>query len=172
MLLSLAVSLTSCSENKTETTTSTEQEATPHPLTPYLLTEAPANPIDIADLRKTANPGDTVTFSGKAIGKYKIFMKDRAIMLLGDPKKITSCDLIPGDECQTPWDVCCDDRDVINATIVTVQILDDSGKPLTTSIKGLADIKELSEVIITGKVADGSNEKNMLVNATGIFVKK
>ncbi|MGJ8655780.1 MAG: hypothetical protein ACSHX6_04950 [Akkermansiaceae bacterium] len=171
MLLGLTVSLSSCSEDKKETTESTQPKSEVNALASYLLKESPADAVDIADLRKSASAGDTVTFTGKAMGKHSVFMDDRAIMVLGDPKKITSCDLLPGDNCKTPWDVCCDDRDVINATIVTVQIVDDAGKPLSTGIKGLGDIKELTEVIVTGKVADGSNEKNMVINATGIFVK-
>lgn len=171
-LASLSLIIASCSEDKKETTQSTTpSETSSVSLNPYLLTEAPAGAVDIQDLRKTANPGDLVTISGKAIGKSQIFMKDRAVMVLGDPKKLTSCDLRPGDGCTIPWDVCCDLPKDIKDSIITVQIIDDAGKPLQASIKGLGGIKELSEVIITGEVAAGSNDQNMLVNATGIFVK-
>ena len=169
-LAALSIILASCSEDKKNMTS--KAEAPSISLSPYLLTDAPADPIDILDMRKSASSGDTVTFSGKALGKKQIFMKDRAIMVLGDPKKLISCDLGTCKGCPTPWDACCDLPEDIQSAIVSVQIVDTTGKPLQTGIKGLGGIKELSEVIITGIVAPGSNDKNMLINATGIFVKK
>ena len=64
------------------------------------------------------------------------------------------------------------DGDVIKASIVTVQAVDEAGKPLKAGFRGLGGMKELSSLVITGEVAKGSTESNMLVNATGIFVKK
>lgn len=141
-------------------------------LSKYLLDKAPADAIEIAKLRKTAKVGDEVSFNGKAIGSFRIFPKNRSAMLLGDPNVLTSCDLIPGDMCIRPWDVCCDDRDDINNSILTIQFLGDDGELIKTSPKGLGGLTELSEVTVTGTVAEGSNEKNMIINATGIFVKR
>ncbi len=140
-------------------------------LSNYLLKKAPEGAIEIAEVRKTAKVGDEVIFNGKAIGSFRIFPKDRSAMLLGDPNVLTSCDLIPGDMCLRPWDVCCDDLDDINNTILTIQFLDNEGNLIKTSPKGLNSLTELSEVTVIGTVAGGSNEKNMLINATGIFVK-
>ena len=166
--IALSLLFASCSEKK-ETTENNKESG---PLEELLLTSAPEKAIDIADLRKSALAGDTVTFTGNIIGSDPVFMDGRAIMIMGDPKKITSCNLIPGDECKTPWDVCCDDPDVIKASIVTVQVVDDAGKPLKTGLKGLGGMKELSALTVTGEVAEGSNKDNMLVNATGIFVQR
>ena len=166
--IALSFLFASCSEKK-ETTENNKESG---PLEELLLTSAPEKAIDIADLRKSALAGDTVTFTGNIIGSDPVFMDGRAIMIMGDPKKITSCNLIPGDECETPWDVCCDDPDVIKASIVTVQVVDDAGKPLKTGLKGLGGMKELSALTVTGEVAEGSNKDNMLVNATGIFVQR
>jgi len=171
--LGLAVTFSSCSDDKQKTSADAEmnqQDKELASLTAILLSEEPANAIDIADMRKTATPGDPVVFTGKAIGGRDIFMEKRAVMTLGDSNHITSCDLIEGDNCATPWDVCCDDPDVIKASIVTVQIADKDGKPLKTTLKGLGGIKELSKVIVTGQVAKGSNKDNMIINATGIYV--
>ena len=49
--LGLTIALSSCSEDKKETTESTEPTKDSPSLTPYLLKEAPADPVDIADLR-------------------------------------------------------------------------------------------------------------------------
>ena len=169
LALGLTLALASCSEEKAaaDNTYSSESGG----LASLVLSTAPADAIDIADLRKSGKPGDTVTFTGHVIGSDPVFMDGRAVMIMGDPKKLTSCNLRPGDECETPWDVYCDDHDVITASILTVQVVDDAGKPLKTGLKGLGGMKELSALTIIGKVADKSNESNMLINATGIFVQ-
>lgn len=169
LALGLTLALASCSEKK-ETTESTSNGDSGS-LTSLVLKSAPEGALDIADLRKSGKPGDTVTFTGHVLGSDPVFMDGRAIMIMGDPKKITACNLHPDDECETPWDGCCDDPDVINASIITVQIVDEAGKPLKTGLKGLGGMKELSALTVTGEVAENSNESNMLVNATGIYVQ-
>jgi hypothetical protein len=165
--LGLAFILAACSDDK-ETT---KEDSTPKgPLEKVVLDAAPASPIQIAELRKSAKPGDTVTFTGEVIGSFDVFMEGRAVMIMGDPHKMTPCNRIPGDECETPWDVCCDDPDHVTAAIVTVQVLDESGKPLKTSLKGVGGVAELSAVTVTGEVDKKSNDKNMIINATGLFV--
>ena len=169
LALASILSLTACSDEKdTSNATPAKEDSA---LTALVLKEEPAEAVDIADLRTSAKPGDEVTFAGKVIGSMNVFMDGRAVMILGDPKKLTSCDLNPDDQCETPWDVCCDDPEVIKDSIVTVQAVDDAGKPVKEGFKGLAGMKELSSVVIKGEVADGSTDANMVVNATGIFVK-
>ena len=53
-----------------------------------------------------------------------------------------------------------------------MQAVDEAGKPLKEGFKGIGGMKELSSLVVTGEVAKGSTDSNMLVNATGIFVKK
>jgi len=165
--LGLAFVMAACSDDKE---TKKQDSAPKAPLEQVVLDAAPANPIQISELRKSAKPGDTVTFTGEVIGSYDVFMDGRAVMIMGDPHKITPCNRISGDECETPWDVCCDDPDVITASIVTVQVVDESGKPLKSGLKGIGGVAELSAVTVTGKVAKSSNDKNMIINATGLFV--
>lgn len=136
-----------------------------------VLSNAPEKALDIAALRTTAKAGDEVTFAGSILGSDPVFVENRSVMIMGDPKKLTACSLRPGDECVTPWDVCCDDPDVIKSSIVTVQVVDENGQPLKQGLKGVGGMKELSQVIVTGEVAEGSTASNMLVNATGIFVQ-
>lgn len=170
LALTAAFALSSCGEKDDSTgTTATEKKGS---LTELVLSDEPAEAIDISSLRSSAKPGDKVTFTGDVIGSSNVFMDGRAVMVLGDPKKLTACSLRPGDMCETPWDVCCDDPDVIKASIVTVQAVDEAGKPIKEGFKGLDGMKELSSVIVTGEVAESSTEANLLVNATGVFVKK
>jgi hypothetical protein len=161
--------LTSCSEEKQAADSPAPQKE--ESLSAVLLDTAPADPVDIAEMRKSAKPGEAVTFTGSLIGKNTIFMDNRAVMVMGDPKKLTACNLIPGDECETPWDVCCDDYELIKDSIVTVQVVDEDGKPLQAGLKGLGGMAELSAVTVTGEVAEGSSAENMVVNASGIFVQ-
>ena len=169
--LVLALGLASCSD-KPEEAKAPEVTATTTGLSSLLVTEAPADALSIAKLRTTATVGDEVVFSGKIIGSSTVFIEGRAIMVMGDPEKITSCDLRPEDSCTTPWDVCCDDFEVIKSSIVTVQVVDADGKPLKQGFRNVGGIKELTSLVVSGKVAEGSNESNMLINATSLFVSQ
>jgi len=165
------IAFVSCGEKKTADTDNSAPAST-GPLSELVLKAAPEGAKGIAEIRKSAKEGDQVTISGKVIGSKHPFVEGRAIMTLGDPTKITSCDLIENDACPTPWDVCCDDHDVIKASILTVQVLDKDGKLVKADLKGLSGLKELSQLVVTGVVADGSTADNMLINATGIYVQK
>ena len=104
------------------------------------------------------------------MGNDNPIIQSRALLTLGDPTKITSCDLKPEDECKTPWDVCCEDPDIVSANIATIQVLDKKGMPVKSGLRGLGGLQELSTLIVVGEVAEGSNQNNFLVNATGIHV--
>lgn len=166
--LALVLALTSCSEEKQADDSSPEEPGLV--LSSLLLEKAPEDPLAIAEMRKSAKAGDSVTFKGTLIGDLNIFMDSRAVMKMGDPAKLTACNLIPGDGCETPWDVCCDDPEVIKKSIVTVRVLDEEGGILKSGLKGVGGLEELRAVTVTGTVADSSNDDNMQINATGIYV--
>lgn len=168
----LAFSLIACSEKPSTEISAKSATATEASISSVIVSEKPAEAVSITELRGSAKTGDTVTFTGKLIGHTTVLVEGHAIMVLGDPMKLTSCDMKPGSTCETPWDVCCDGHDVIKQNIVTVQVVDADGRPLKEGLRGVGGIKELSQVVIQGTVAAGSNEDNMLVNATGIFVEK
>lgn len=139
-------------------------------LASVLLLKAPEGAITITEARKKPTPGTKVTVSGKVMGNDNPIIQSRALLTLGDPTRIDSCDLKPGDECPTPWDVCCADPDVVRASIATIQVLDEHGKPVKAGLRGIGGLQELSNLIVVGEVAQGSNADNFLVNATGIHV--
>ncbi len=159
----------SCGEKEKAESQASETAKKPS-LDHIILKEKPANSISIAELRTKHKAGETITFSGQVIGSTEVFMDGLAVMTMGDPTKMTTCNLRPGDNCQTPWDACCDDPDVKKNNIVTIQILDPSGATVKVGLKGLSGIKEMSDLVITGVVEQTSNNDNMVVNATGIFV--
>ena len=52
------------------------------------------------------------------------------------------------------------------------QVVDADGKPLKQGFRNVGGIKELASLVVSGKVAEGSNDANMLINATSLFVAK
>ena len=166
----LAIAFAACDKKSDSADSGDQSPGDPGALSDLLLDDAPEGAVSITEARKNPTPGEEIVFSGKIMGKVQPFVEGRALMTVGDPARIVSCDLRPGDDCETPWDVCCDEKHVIAASIVTVQVVDDDGRPLKKGLKGLGGMKELSSLVVKGTVAPGSNPENLLVNATGIHV--
>lgn len=127
-------------------------------------------PVSIPDIRRTAQPGDTIVVEGKIMGVMTPFMENRAVFVLGDTGTLTSCDERPGDGCKTPWDVCCDPPEAIRAGIATVQIADAGGVVVRAGLKGARGLRELSRVRVQGIVSAGSTPESLVVNARAISI--
>jgi hypothetical protein len=138
----------------------------------FALAKAPENALQISEVFKDPSPGKKVVLSGEVMGRMDPFIKGRAMVTLGDPTKITPCNRIPGDSCETPWDVCCDDPEVIKKSIATIQILNQDGRVLKAGLKGYKGIKELSFLTVVGTIAKGSNANNLLIDASAFHVAK
>lgn len=162
--------LAACGDKK-NTNSNTPPASSADGLEAVALQQMPDEALSITEIRKDITPGKKITMKGKVMGRKDPFVEGRAILILGDPAIITSCDLREGDTCTTPWDVCCDDADDIKNSVATIQVLDANGKLLKQGLKGFQGIKELSHLVITGTIAEGSNKDNLLINATGIFVQ-
>lgn len=131
----------------------------------------PGDPVPIPTIRQTAQPGDTVVLDGRIMGVMEPFVEGRAVFVLGDDDTITSCnEMGTDDHCPTPWDACCDPKEVLRAGVATIQITDDAGKVLKTGLKGSHGLKELSRVKIAGTIAPQSSPEAMIVNAATIYV--
>ena len=104
------------------------------------------------------------------MGTETPFVDNRALFVVGDEGTLTSCDLRTGDQCRTPWDVCCEPADAIRAGTATIQIVDADGNVLKQSIRGVGGLKELSRVRVEGVVAPQSTEDALIINATGIQI--
>lgn len=125
--------------------------------------------IPVLEARKH-KAGDKITVQGKIMGSMKPFVEGRASFIIGDPAKLTSCDLKEDDPCESPWDVCCDDsQDIADATL-SIQLIDGSGKVLKAGLKGINGLKELSNVVVEGTVDSASNKMVMIINAESISV--
>ena len=96
LTLVLALTLASCLKKEEAANNNPSSSLS---LDELVLDSAPDTALDIAILRKQAKAGDTVSFTGEVIGSDPVFLDGRAIMIVGDPKKITACNKIPGDSC-------------------------------------------------------------------------
>ncbi|MEP2776370.1 MAG: hypothetical protein ABJQ29_06975 [Luteolibacter sp.] len=173
LILTLAcavLSVVSCEKKQTE---ATESSAVAKPsLEKFFSEEAIADAEAIHLVKAKAKPGDEVVLSGQVMGREKVFVDGRASFILGDPEKLTSCDRIPGDACSTPWDACCDAKELKLENTASIQIVGENGRVLEGGLKGVNGLEELSHVTIRGVVAAQSSAESLLVNATQIHVSE
>lgn len=131
---------------------------------------APADAKDVKAAKPTLKKGDKVTVVGRIGGSVKPFVAERAIFTLAD-KGLKACgEDNADDKCKTPWDFCCDPRDVITANTLTVQVVDAEGKPLKTGLDGVKGLKPLATVTVTGTVVSAEGG-TVVINASGLHVK-
>ncbi|MHC4820110.1 MAG: hypothetical protein ACYTDX_00140 [Planctomycetota bacterium] len=133
---------------------------------------APPDPKPIGELRASAKEGDTVVFFGEIGGDLVPFVEGRASMMVVDGTDIYSCEEMPDDSCETPWDFCCEDPKKVRAVAATVQVVGEDGRPLKADLKGWKGLKEQDDVIIVGTVGPRPDPAVFVVNATAIYVKR
>ncbi len=130
----------------------------------------PANFVTVSEARSTAKSGDSVVVAGKVAGAMNPFTEGFATAVLAD-EALETCDLIPGDACETPWDACCVDSAIIKSLRLTIQVVDAEGRPIAQSLKGLNGLKELDPVVVSGTVAEGSTKENLIINVSSLYQK-
>lgn len=170
VLVLAALTLVACEKQSIETSVT---EALPaSPLEKFFTEEEITAGEPISVIRATAKPGDEISISGLVMGREKVFVDGRASFILGDPTTITPCNKMPDDHCATPWDACCDSKEVLRKGIASIQILGEEGRVLSGTIKGTKGLKELSTVSVSGTVAEQSTADALIVNATRIHVSE
>lgn len=162
--------LSACGEKATDETSTASENSDSSALDAYLVKEAHSEVKQISELFAKPDPGTEVVVGGEVMGSMNPFIDGRAMVVLGDPTKLTPCNRRPGDECTTPWDVCCDLSETIKSSIATIQLVDDEGKIIKSGLKGVEGIQELSYLTVSGTIAEGSNAENLLINAKEIYV--
>ena len=68
------------------------------------------------------------------------------------------------------FDWCCTDPAVLKEALLSVQVVDASGKTIPVTIKGVNNMKEEAWVVIKGTPAPSSTKEAPLLNATQIYV--
>lgn len=136
-----------------------------------VLASAPANAKDVKLAKATLKPGDEVVLHGVIGGRVDPLAANRAIMTVIDPS-LPTCDKMKSgnDHCETPWDACCEEQETITAAAATVQVVNDKGQALKVGLNGHKGIAPGKDVTVAGKVRS-ADEKNLVVDATGIYVK-
>lgn len=170
LLLASVCVLASCKKAETETATATPSSAPSAALSQVLAAAPSGEPQAIPAIRTTAKPGEEITVKGRIMGSSSPFVDGRALFILGDAQMLTPCNEIPGDNCETPWDVCCETPEDKKLATATIQIVDADGRVLKEPIEGIGGIAKLANITVTGKVAEGSSPDLLLVNATAIKV--
>lgn len=131
------------------------------------VTALPANAIDVKAARESARQGSPIVLRGRIGGDAAPFAQNHAIFLISDTHLPTCA---PRCSCPTPWDSCCAPREVVVANLATIQVADETGKPLRANLNGVNGLSPLAEVVILGTVARKDNT-NLLVTARQIYVK-
>lgn len=124
----------------------------------------------ISEIFADPTPGKEVVIQGEIMGRISPFAEERALVVIGDPTKITPCNRIPGDLCPTPWDVCCDDPNVIKKSISTIQFRDSEGSIIKQGIKGYKGIDELTFLTVKGTISESSNAENLVIDALAFHI--
>ena len=134
------------------------------------LASAPAEPVAVKQLKAQAQAGDEVTMRVVVGGEVSVFVPGRAIMKVIDTEMENLC-LKLGGSCKTPWDYCCATAEDLQQHRATVKVVDAQGKTLRVDLKGTGEIMEMKTLVVKGVVAQGSDTKNLIVNAQGIYVE-
>jgi len=133
----------------------------------YLLATEPENAKEVLAAREDAKDGDEITLIGRIGGDTTPWVDGIAAFKVVDPT-LKACSDIPGDNCPTPWDYCCE-ADLGQKTAL-VKIVGDDGKPVQTDARELLGVTELQTVVVTGK-AQRDEAGNLTVLAEKVYVR-
>jgi hypothetical protein len=136
----------------------------------FFTSEVPGDAKQIHEVRAGLSVGDEITVQGMVMGRMRPIVDERAALVLGDRTILTPCNEKDDDECETPWDVCCDSSEDKRRGTATIQIVDDDGRVVAGSLRGIQGLAELSTLTVHGVVAEGSDADVLIVNAGKIHV--
>ncbi len=130
----------------------------------FVLPAAPENAQGVLAVRQTAAGGEEVVVVGRIGGSTQPFVEGMAAFSLVD-NSLRACSDIPGDQCPTPWDFCCEAE--LPKARTLVKFVDESGQIIPTDARTLLGVSELQTVYVRGQAhrdADG----NLTVLARGV----
>jgi hypothetical protein len=148
---------------------SEEQAAAPAEPLPagLIVTTAPEGALDVAAAKQSARDGQPIVVKGHVGGQVEPLVANRAIMTIAD-LSLRTCDQVPGDTCKTPWDSCCEPKDVVAAKSISIQVVHPDGKPIKAGLSGLGGIKPQKQVIVEGVAKQV--DQTTVVQARHIYV--
>jgi len=135
----------------------------------YVVDTEPAGARDVIAARKESTDAEVVTVIGRIGGSTDPWVPKRAAFSIVDRSR-KACSDIPGDQCPTPWDYCCDSDGIGEATAL-VKVVDEAGNVVPTDARELLGVTELQTVVVEGK-AQRDEAGNLTVLANRVYVKK
>lgn len=169
ILLTVLALTIGCAEEKIEQTNSETSPSVPAiDGSQFLLAEEPASAATVIEARESATDGADVVLVGRIGGSFDPWVDGRAMFSIVDPS-LRACSDIPGDNCEYPWDYCCETHK-LPTSMATVKFVDEDGKVLKADARKLLNLKELQTVVIQG-TAKRDEAGNLTVLASGLFVR-
>lgn len=159
------LALVACGESKEVQGTDTNQNTEASLEGRLILNAEPAGGVAIRGMKESVKDGEDVVIHGR----IKDFLGGFAGFTIVD-EEMKHCAERHGDQCKTPWDYCCMDKNDMVACTVSVEV-HEGGMPVKQSLNGMAGMNQLADVVVKGK-ATKSSDGNVIVVADGIFVKK
>ena len=135
----------------------------------YLLATAPEKPVEVIEARASAKDGEEITVVGRIGGSKTPWINDRAAFSIVD-RSLKPCSDLPGDNCPTPWDYCCQTDKLPKGTAL-IKVVDAQGQLVKTSAKNIPGVKELAIVVVKG-TAQRDEAGNLTVVARGVYVQE
>jgi len=129
----------------------------------YQLKEDPKGAMSVIEARISKETDVVVV--GRIGGDSKPLNPGKAIATLIDLKFPVT------DECESPWDFCEVPDKQRKAAVLTVKLVDETGKPVASSLGNLFGVKPLSVIVVKGK-AQRDEYGNVVVLATGVYVRE
>ncbi len=138
---------------------------TPEPgeLDKFKLDAEPPGVKSVIEARKETREGDEVVLAGQIGGQSKPFTSGRAAFHMVD------LDLKPC-EGDCAWDFC-EEQDRLPSARVYVRFTDDAGKTLGGDVRKAFGVKELSRVVVKGKIKR-DDRGNFELHARGLYVRQ
>lgn len=134
------------------------------------LADAPGDIVTVQQLKDSAAEGDEAVVRVVVGGRKSPFVAGRAVWTAVDAALPNSCTRT-GHACPQPWDYCCTPPDTLAANMLTIRVLDDSGRPLAVNLAQSPTIKPMTTLVVRGTVADSPVAEALMLNATGIYVE-
>lgn len=124
----------------------------------------PTGASEVIAARAALKPGAAITVTGVVGGRLKPFVDGRAIFTILDRSLVCTTG------CGSTWSGCGLPPEQLRDGVATVQVADASGKPLAAALAGASGLAPGATVVISGTVAPGSGDRNLIVSASSIHV--
>jgi hypothetical protein len=161
--LVVAFAASGCSKKDASKNTTADLPASNLPDS-YWLKTAPTGAKPVVEVREKAKTGDQVVVTGIVGGRKQPFTDGAAAFTIVDDS-VKKCTM---DECETPWDFCCEPPENLKRSMVIVEFRD-GASPLKTSARGFHGLDNMKNVVVTGE-AKRDDAGNVIVVAKGVFI--